>query len=92
MTNQSHRENARTGSAYLKLAPLPETGFLRLPQIIGNPKADPPIPPLIPVSRTTWLEGIKSGRYPAPVKIGLRANAWKVEAIRELIEAIGAEA
>jgi hypothetical protein len=28
---------------------LPATGYLRLYQIIGNPKADPPIPPLIPV-------------------------------------------
>ena len=27
---------------------LPETGFLRLPQIVGDPKADPPVPALIP--------------------------------------------
>ena len=31
------------------MSQLPETGFLRLPQIIGNAKADPPIPALIPV-------------------------------------------
>lgn len=92
MANQSNREDARPGSAFPKLAPLPETGFLKLPQIIGNPKATPPIPPLIPVSRTTWLDGVKSGRYPQPVKIGARAVAWRVEAVRELIETIGAEA
>jgi hypothetical protein len=42
---------------------LPETGFVRLRQIIGDPKADPPIPPLIPVGKSTWWEGVKSGRY-----------------------------
>ncbi len=65
---------------------LPETGFLRLPNIIGNPKADPPIPPLYPVSRSTWWEGVKSGRYPQPVKLGPRITAWRVSDIRALIE------
>jgi len=41
---------------------IPEAGFLRLHQIIGNPKADPPIPALIPVSRSTWWAGVKDGR------------------------------
>lgn len=68
---------------------LPDTGFLRLPQIIGNPKANPPIPALIPVSRSTWWAGVKSGRYPKPVKLGPRISAWTVEIIRELIQQIG---
>jgi prophage regulatory protein len=67
---------------------LPETGFLRITQIIGNPKAIPPIPAVIPVSKSTWWEGVKSGRYPKPVKsLGLRITAWRVEDIRALIEA-----
>ena len=67
---------------------LPETGFLRLNQIIGNPKAEPPIPAVIPVSKSTWWEGVKSGRYPKPVKsFGLRITAWRVEDILALIEA-----
>lgn len=37
---------------------LPETGYLRLAQIIGNPKANPPIPALIPVSKSTWWAGL----------------------------------
>ena len=66
---------------------LPETGFLRLNQIIGNPKAEPPIPAVIPVSKSTWWEGVKSGRYPKPVKsLGLRITAWRVEDIRALIK------
>ena len=65
---------------------LPETGFLRITQIIGNPKAIPPIPAIIPVSKSTWWEGVKSGRYPKPVKsLGLRITAWRVEDIRALI-------
>jgi prophage regulatory protein len=65
---------------------LPETGFLRLSQIIGNPKAVPPIPAVIPVSKSTWWEGVRSGRYPQPVRtLGLRITAWRVEDIRALI-------
>lgn len=66
---------------------LPETGFLRLPQIIGNPKASPPIPPIIPVSKSAWWEGCKTGRYPKPVKLGPRTTAWNVADIRALISA-----
>lgn len=65
---------------------LPETGFLRLSQIIGNPKAEPPIPPIIPVKKSCWWAGVKSGRFPRPVKIGNgRGTFWKVEDIRALI-------
>ena len=65
---------------------LPETGYLRLSQIIGNPKADPPIPAIIPVSKSTWWAGVKSGRFPQPVKtLGERITAWRVEDIRDFI-------
>lgn len=57
---------------------LPETGLLRLRQIIG-PHG------LIPVSRSTWWAGVKSGRFPKPVKLGPRTTAWRVEDIRALI-------
>ena len=65
--------------------PLPESGYVRLPQIIGNSKADPPIPPIFPVSKSTWWLGVKSGRYPKPVKLGPRITAWRVSEIRKLI-------
>lgn len=66
---------------------LPEAGFLRLNQIIGDPKADPPIPAVIPVSKSTWWAGVASGRYPKSVKISPRCTAWEVGSIRKLIEA-----
>lgn len=68
---------------------LPETGFLRLSQIIGDPKADPPIPAIIPVSKSTWWAGCASGRFPKPVKIGKgRGTFFRVEDIRALIESV----
>jgi prophage regulatory protein len=65
---------------------LPPTGYLRLPQIVGDAKAQPPIPAIIPVSKSTWWAGVKTGRFPAPVKLGPRITAWRVEDIRTLIE------
>jgi len=62
---------------------LPETGFLRIWQIVGNKKTN--IPALIPISRTSFLNGVKSGKYPKPVKLGERTTAWRVEDIRNLI-------
>jgi len=68
---------------------LPETGYLRLAQIIGRPatRDKPSIPAIIPVSRSTWWARVKSDRYPQPVRtLGLRITAWRVEDIRALIE------
>jgi len=72
----------QTGCTY----PIPVTGFLRLKQIVGNPKADPAIPPIIPVSKSTWWAGVKTGRFPQPVKLGDNITAWRVEDIRKLMD------
>jgi predicted DNA-binding transcriptional regulator AlpA len=74
------------GREQSKVHQLPEIGYLRLPQIIGDPKADPPVPAVIPVGKSTWWEGVKSGRFPAPVKLGPRITAWRVEDIRALMQ------
>jgi hypothetical protein len=63
---------------------IPVTGFLRLPQIIGDATAQPPIPPLIPIKKSCWWEGVRTGRFPKPVKLG-RCTMWCVEDIRALI-------
>ncbi len=65
---------------------LPETGFVRLSQIIGDPNASPPVPAVIPVKKSSWWMGVKSGRFPKPVKLSPRMTAWRVEDIRNLIE------
>lgn len=65
---------------------LPETGYLRLNQILGDPKRG--IPALIPISRTSWYAGIRAGIYPKPCKPTERTSLWSVESIRLLIESI----
>lgn len=66
------------------MSTLPQTGFLRLDQILGNPKFG--LSPLIPVGKSTWWAGVKTGRFPKPIKLGPRTTAWRVEDIRALIE------
>jgi prophage regulatory protein len=68
----------------MQMHQLPETGFLRLPQIIGDTKAKPPIPPIIPISKSTWWQGVRDGRYPQPVRLG-RCTTWRIEDIKNLI-------
>lgn len=69
------------------LLSLPEIGYLRESQIIGNRRKG--IPPIIPVSRASWWRGVASGRYPAGVLLGPKTRAWSVESIRSLIDEMG---
>jgi len=66
---------------------LPESGLVRLSQIVGDRKNG--IPPIIPVSKSAWWSGVKTGRYPAAVKLGERTTCWRAEDIRALIESAG---
>jgi prophage regulatory protein len=59
-----------------QFAELPSTGFIRLPDILR----------LFPVSPSTWWRGVRSGRYPRPVKLSAYCTAWRVEDFRELLE------
>lgn len=64
--------------------------FLRVKRIVkGDPLAEPPIQPIIPVSASTWWAGVKSGRYPAGVKLSARTTAWRVQDIEALVERLG---
>jgi predicted DNA-binding transcriptional regulator AlpA len=56
---------------------LPNEGYVRLPQVLAA----------IPVSKSSWWAGCKSGRYPAPIKLGPKTTAWRVSDIRALIAA-----
>lgn len=57
----------------------PRIGLVRLAQILA------PVGP-IPVSKSTWWQGVKDGRFPKPQKLGPRTTVWKVEDIRALFE------
>lgn len=41
---------------------------------------------IFPVSRSSWYAGINDGRYPPPVKIGVRSVAWRKSDLRALLE------
>ncbi|MBK9655064.1 MAG: AlpA family phage regulatory protein [Rhodanobacteraceae bacterium] len=51
-------------------------GLLRLPEVLA----------VFPVSASTWWEGVRAGRYPASVKLGLRCTCWRAADVRALIE------
>ena len=55
---------------------LPEVGFVRLSQVLA----------IVPVSKSSWWEGVKQGRFPKPLKLGPRTTVWRVKDIRDLIE------
>lgn len=55
---------------------LPNAGFVRLHQILK----------VFPVSPSTWWAGVKSGRFPRPIKLGANTTAWKAHDINKLIE------
>jgi prophage regulatory protein len=60
--------------------------LLRLSQIIGNPKAVPPSPPIVPVSKSTWWAGVKDGRFPQPFKLSPGVTVWRSEDVYALIQ------
>ena len=60
----------------------PKTGLVRLSQILA-PDGQ------IPVSKSTWWQGVKDGRFPKPMKLGPRTTVWRVEDIRGLFEGAG---
>jgi predicted DNA-binding transcriptional regulator AlpA len=55
---------------------MPDEGYVRLPTILA----------VFPVGRSTWWAGVKSGKYPHPVKLGPNTTAWRVEDIRALVQ------
>jgi prophage regulatory protein len=58
---------------------LPATGYVRLPTVLHH----------IPVGKSTWWDGIQTGRFPKPIKLSERCTAWRAEDIHELIRALG---
>ena len=60
--------------------------FLRLKQIIGDSKAEPPIQPILPISKSSWWGGVKSGRFPKAIKIGANTTVWREDEVRSLVD------
>lgn len=53
-----------------------QESLLRLPQILE----------IIPISKSAWWQGCKTGRYPKPIKLSARTTVWKKSDIDALIQ------
>lgn len=62
---------------------LPATGYVRQAQLIPAP---------VPFSSATLWRKCKSGDFPKPVKLSQRVTAWKVEDVRQWLDAQAAKA
>ena len=81
------RENIGDGT---HLSVLPAEGYVRLRQIIGDSKADPPVPGVLPIKASTFWAAVAAGRIPRPVKFG-RASLWRVEDIRAVLASLSTD-
>lgn len=53
--------------------------LLRLKQVLAR----------LNISRSSFLEGCRTGRYPQPIKIGPRTTVWREEDINAFIDSLG---
>jgi prophage regulatory protein len=56
--------------------------FMRLKEILT----------IIPISRTAWWSGVKSGRFPQPIRLTERTVAWRSDEIEEVVLRLGSRA
>jgi len=63
---------------------LPAIGYVRLAQIVLDPKR-PERPAVVPVSPATLWRWVKAGSFPSPVKLSDHVTAWPVDDIRKWI-------
>ncbi len=53
-------------------------GLMKLSQVLT----------VMQVSRSNWLEGVKSGRYPASVRLSDRRVAWRISDLKAFIDSL----
>lgn len=61
--------------AFRPLPALPETGFLRQPQVLA----------FVPISKSTLWRRIQARTFPEPLKLSQRVTVWRAEDIRRWI-------
>lgn len=66
-------KQAKTNAIY---GSLPATGFVRIASLR----------PIVPFSYSTLWRRVRTGTFPAPVKISERITAWRVEDIRAWLD------
>jgi prophage regulatory protein len=61
--------------------PLPAEGFVRLPSILA----------VLQISKSSFMNGVKEGRYPAGQLLTPRTRVWDVKEVRSMLETIKGE-
>jgi prophage regulatory protein len=56
-------------------------GFLRLKHVLA----------LVPVSKSTLWEWVRQGKFPQPLKLGVRCTVWRRSTVKNYIDQIGGE-
>lgn len=78
-TNHSSAAEVALTSTSAPTLQLPETGFLRQPQVLA----------FVPISKSTLWRRIQAQTFPEPVKLSQRVTVWRAEDIRRWIEKQG---
>lgn len=61
--------------------PLSMLGYIRLKPLLR----------ILPISKSSFYAGIKSGKFPCPVKLGPRTSAWRISDIAIILERFAAK-
>lgn len=72
------KEKAPSTATIVARSDFPRTGLVRLKSILA------PEGP-IPVGKTTWWAGGRSGRFPRPTKLSPKITCWRAEDIHDLM-------
>jgi len=58
--------------------------LLRVKDIVGDRKKG--IQGYIPISKSSWLQGVRDGKYPQSLKIGPKTTCWRESDILDYIK------
>jgi predicted DNA-binding transcriptional regulator AlpA len=59
--------------------------YLRLAQIVGNPRSIPPTAGILPIGRATWWRWVKSGKAPKPVRLSAGVTVWRADDVQQFV-------
>lgn len=62
--------------------------FFRQHQLVGHPRRNPR-GGLLPFSAATLWRKVRTGEFPAPVKLSARITAWRAEAVKDWLDKQG---
>jgi len=70
---------------------IPLSGYLRLSQIVGDPKTNPPTLPIIPIGKSTWWRWVAEGKVSKGRKLGPKIRVWTPQEIGDLLTKLASE-